>query len=172
MWHSAESKTSRAIDWLHGPIPPSVLLGGLAFCAVILWLWPGYTGSFLSADKDPTLALAAAAALGTTILSYAVMKLVWKPDLYVMARIIRSLLAEGPMKRTNLYYKSGLNYTAFQRYLKWMAERDLIRLAADSEGIRVQLTQAGSDSFDALERFLSTLSPARALSGQAQHEPS
>ncbi len=64
----------------------------------------------------------------------------FKPNLYVLARIIKTLMDNGSMKRTNLAQASGLSYDKLQRYLNWMSERGLVTI--DGDGY-VRLTKEG-----------------------------
>ena len=50
----------------------------------------------------------------------------FKPDLYVLARIIKVLMDKGEMNKTKLSIFSNLSYDKFMIYLKWMIERDLV----------------------------------------------
>jgi predicted transcriptional regulator len=75
----------------------------------------------------------------------------FKPNLYVLARIIKALIDNGPMKRTALAQASGLSYDKLQRYLNWMIERGLV--AIDSDGY-VSLTREGAKTYDELVQWI------------------
>jgi hypothetical protein len=75
----------------------------------------------------------------------------FKPNLYVLARIIKALIDNGAMKRTNLAQASGLSYDKLQRYLNWMGERGLI--AIDGDGY-VRLTREGAKAYDELVQWI------------------
>jgi len=70
----------------------------------------------------------------------------FKPNLYVLARIIKTLMDNGSMKRTNLAQASGLSYDKLQRYLNWMSERGLVTIDGDGyvrltkEGLRLMMS--------------------------------
>jgi hypothetical protein len=75
----------------------------------------------------------------------------FKPNLYVLARIIKTLMDNGSMKRTNLAQASGLSYDKLQRYLNWMSERGLIIM--DGDGY-VRLTEEGAKAYDELVQWI------------------
>jgi len=75
----------------------------------------------------------------------------FKPNLYVLARIIKTLMDNGSMKRTNLAQASGLSYDKLQRYLNWMSERGLITM--DGDGY-VRLTEEGAKAYDELVQWI------------------
>ncbi len=75
----------------------------------------------------------------------------FKPNLYVLARIIKTLMDNGVMRRTNLAQASGLSYDKLQRYLNWMSERGLIIM--DGDGY-VRLTEEGAKAYDELVQWI------------------
>jgi predicted transcriptional regulator len=75
----------------------------------------------------------------------------FKPNLYVLARIIKTLMDNGNMKRTNLAQASGLSYDKLQRYLNWMSERGLVTI--DGDGY-VRLTKEGAKAYDELVQWI------------------
>ncbi len=75
----------------------------------------------------------------------------FKPNLYVLARIIKALIDNGPMKRTNLAQVSGLSYDKLQKYLNWMIEKGLV--AIDGDG-NVSLTREGAKTYDELVQWI------------------
>ena len=75
----------------------------------------------------------------------------FKPNLYVLARIIKALIDNGPMKRTNLAQVSGLSYDKLQKYLNWMIEKGLIKV--DGDGY-VSLTREGAKAYDELVQWI------------------
>jgi predicted transcriptional regulator len=75
----------------------------------------------------------------------------FKPNLYVLARIIKALIDNGAMKRTNLAQVSGLSYDKLQKYLNWMIERGLVSI--DGDGY-VRLTKEGAKTYDELVQWI------------------
>ena len=74
-----------------------------------------------------------------------------RPDLFVIGRLLEALTtAPGPMRRTPLQQKAGLNYTVFQRYLEYLFRLGLLAPTADSTGL-LELTPKGAEAY----RFLS-----------------
>ena len=74
-----------------------------------------------------------------------------KPDLYVVARIVKALRDEGPTRRTQLALTTGLSYDSLVRYLGWMGERGFVVLDADD---KVVLTSEGVEAYDRLVRWI------------------
>ena len=74
-----------------------------------------------------------------------------RPDLYVFARIVKTLKEKGAMNRTALAAATGLSYDRLVRYLDWMTEKGFVRL--DEEG-QVQLTSSGSEAYDGIVRWI------------------
>ena len=65
----------------------------------------------------------------------------FKPDLYVVSRIIKTLVDEGPQKKTILSTKTGMSYDNLTKYTEWMIFKELIEengglLHATDKGIR------------------------------------
>ncbi|GAB6945925.1 hypothetical protein JCM16161A_00550 [Vulcanisaeta sp. JCM 16161] len=75
----------------------------------------------------------------------------FRPDLYVLARIIEALVNNGPMKRTRLATACGLSYDKLERYLNWMIERNLVLI--DGDGF-VKLTRDGERTYDELVSWI------------------
>jgi predicted transcriptional regulator len=74
-----------------------------------------------------------------------------KPDLYVIARIIKVLKEKNRMNRTALATSTGLAYDKLINYLVWMLERKFVEI--DGNG-NVKLTKAGIDAYDELVRWI------------------
>ena len=71
----------------------------------------------------------------------------FRPDLYVLARIVETLVNNGPMRRTRLATACGLSYDKFERYLDWMVSKDLVVI--DGDGL-VRLTRDGERTYEEL----------------------
>ena len=74
-----------------------------------------------------------------------------KPDLYVIARIIKALKEKNRMNKTALATTTGLAYDKLVKYLAWMSEKGFI--AIDENGL-VNLTKAGSQVYDDLVQWI------------------
>lgn len=74
-----------------------------------------------------------------------------KPDLYVIARIIKILMENGSTKKTMLATSTGLAYDRLTRYIDWMSDRKLVTL--DEEG-EVHLTQLGAETYQELVSWI------------------
>ncbi len=71
----------------------------------------------------------------------------FRPDLYVLARIIEALVNNGPMKRTRLAAACGLSYDKLERNLNWMIKRNLVLIDGD---VFVRLTRDGERTYEEL----------------------
>ncbi|MCL4413082.1 MAG: winged helix-turn-helix domain-containing protein [Candidatus Thermoplasmatota archaeon] len=76
----------------------------------------------------------------------------FKPDLYVISRIIKTLVEDGPQKKTALSTKTGLSYDNLARYAEWMASKELIR---DDNGT-LAATEKGSKTYSDLVAWVIT----------------
>ena len=74
-----------------------------------------------------------------------------KPDLYVIARIIKALKEKNKMNKTALATSTGLAYDKLVKYLAWMIERGFVKVNED--GI-VSLTKEGSEAYDELVQWI------------------
>ncbi len=74
-----------------------------------------------------------------------------KPDLYVVARIIKSLKEKNKVNKTTLATSTGLAYDKLVKYLDWMSEKNFV--AIDETGL-VVLTEAGSEAYDELVQWI------------------
>ena len=74
-----------------------------------------------------------------------------KPDLYVIARIIKVLKEKNRMNRTTLATSTGLAYDKLVNYLAWMSERKFIEI--DHDGY-VSLTKNGAEAYDELVKWI------------------
>jgi len=73
----------------------------------------------------------------------------FRPDLYVVARMIEKLLQskDGRLKRTQLQMKSGLNWNVFTRYLDLLVEKKVLAVGEDQEGVYVTATVEGRKAY-------------------------
>jgi predicted transcriptional regulator len=74
-----------------------------------------------------------------------------KPDLYVIARIIKSLKEKNRPNRTALATATGLAYDKLVKYLAWMSEKGFVVI--DENGA-VILTKEGSEAYDDLVQWI------------------
>ena len=73
-----------------------------------------------------------------------------RPDLFVIGRLLEALATSpGPIRRTPLQQRAGLNYTVFQRYLDYLERQGLVGPAPD-DGQLLILTPRGVEAY----RFL------------------
>ena len=70
-----------------------------------------------------------------------------KPDLYVIARIIKALKEKNRMNKTALATSTALAYDKLVKYLVWMSEKGFI--VVDENGL-VILTEEGSEAYNEL----------------------
>ncbi len=74
-----------------------------------------------------------------------------KPDLYVLARVIKALKEKNRINKTALATATGLSYDRLVKYLDWMAEKGFVEF--DSSG-DVVLTKLGAQTYDQLVRWI------------------
>jgi predicted transcriptional regulator len=74
-----------------------------------------------------------------------------KPDLYVIARIIKALKEKNKMNKTTLATSTGLAYDKLVKYLAWMSERGFVTVNEDG---LVCLTKEGSEVYDELVHWI------------------
>jgi predicted transcriptional regulator len=74
-----------------------------------------------------------------------------KPDLYVIARIIKALKEKNRMNKTALATSTGLAYDKLVKYLSWMQERKFVEI--DENGF-VVLTKTGAEAYDDLVQWI------------------
>jgi len=74
-----------------------------------------------------------------------------KPDLYVIARIIKALKEKNKMNKTALATTTGLAYDKLIKYLAWLSERDFITV--DENG-SVTLTKEGAEAYDSFVQWI------------------
>jgi len=71
-----------------------------------------------------------------------------RPDLFVIGRLLEGL-APGPLLRTQLQQRAGVNYTVFQRYLDYLVRLGLVTVLPSDDG-RLELSAKGAEAL----RFL------------------
>ena len=74
-----------------------------------------------------------------------------KPDLYVLARIIKVLKERKILNRTTLATSTGLSYDRLVKYLDWMSEKGFVELDSNGE---VLLTKLGAETYDRLVNWI------------------
>ena len=77
--------------------------------------------------------------------------MIGRPDLFVIARLLEAMAtAPGPVRRTPLQQKAGLNYTVFQRYLDYLVRQGMVAPTPSPDDL-LALTPKGVEAY----RFLS-----------------
>ena len=74
-----------------------------------------------------------------------------KPDLYVVARIIKSLKKKDKVNKTALATSTELSYDKLVKYLDWMSKKGFV--VVDENGL-VALTEAGAEAYDELVQWI------------------
>lgn len=140
------------------PLLSAFAMGALVF-AIISYLRAFYSSPYLAYHLLPFDGWPLVAGVIAAVMTYVVIEEVWKPDLRVIARMVEALSGNGPMVKTQLYSKSGLNYTSFQRYLKWMLGHGLVEArTSEEDNTLLSLTRRGVESHEAYLAWLSKLS--------------
>jgi predicted transcriptional regulator len=74
-----------------------------------------------------------------------------KPDLYIIARVIKILKERDKLNRTPLATSTGLSYDRLVKYLAWMSDKGLVQLDSDDD---VFLTKLGADTYDEFVKWI------------------
>jgi predicted transcriptional regulator len=74
-----------------------------------------------------------------------------KPDLYVLARIIKVLKERNRLNRTALATSTGLSYDRLVKYLDWMSSKGFVDFDSNGE---VLLTKLGVETYDRLVNWI------------------
>jgi predicted transcriptional regulator len=74
-----------------------------------------------------------------------------KPDLYVLARIIKVLKERNKLNRTTLATSTGLAYDRLVKYLSWMEGKEFIHIDPDGN---IALTKKGAETYDELVKWI------------------
>jgi len=74
-----------------------------------------------------------------------------KPDLYVIARIIKSLKKKNRVNKTALALSTELSYDKLVKYLDWLSMKGFVDI--DENGL-VVLNKAGLEVYDELVRWI------------------
>jgi len=79
-----------------------------------------------------------------------------RPDLYVLARFLDVLYENGgPMKKTNLQMRVGLNYPRFMEYFEWLTAQGFLQQKKDEDGADLySLSPKGLDSYHRLVSWI------------------
>lgn len=76
----------------------------------------------------------------------------FRPDLYVVSRIIKTLVDEGPQRKTILSTKAGLSYDNLARYTDWMIFKELL----EENGGLLHATDKGISTYNGLVDWIIT----------------
>lgn len=75
----------------------------------------------------------------------------WKPDLYVIARILERLWREREsIIKTRLQTGARLNYDVFVKYLDWMVKKGLVQVEHKEGHEYLTLTKEGFEAYKRL----------------------
>jgi predicted transcriptional regulator len=74
-----------------------------------------------------------------------------KPDLYVLARVIKVLKERKSLKRTSLATSTGMSYDRLVKYLDWMLDKGFVKFDSNDE---VLLTKLGNETYDRLVNWI------------------
>jgi len=74
-----------------------------------------------------------------------------KPNLYVLARIIKVLKERRRLNRTTLATSTGLSYDRLLKYLEWMSSKGFVEFDSNGE---VLLTKLGTETYDRLVNWI------------------
>lgn len=74
-----------------------------------------------------------------------------KPDLYVLARVIKTLKEKNRPNKTALATSTGLSYDRLIKYLDWMSKKGFIEFDSNDD---VVLTKLGAETYDQLVKWI------------------
>jgi len=78
-----------------------------------------------------------------------------RPDLYVLARFLDVLFENGgPMKKTNLQMRVGLNYPRFMEYFEWLKAHGFLAMREDEGAELYSLSPQGLDAYHRLVTWI------------------
>jgi predicted transcriptional regulator len=96
-----------------------------------------------------------------------------RPDVFVVGRLLEALTG-GPLLKTPLQQRAGLNYTVFQRYFDLVLRLGLVAPSSVGDG-RFELTPRGVDAHrflvDGLERVFGLPDSHHSVGGDRQTYP-
>jgi len=82
-------------------------------------------------------------------------KILERPDLYVLARFLDILYENGhPMKKTNLQMRTGLNYVRFSEYFDWMISHGFLQKKVEDDVDLYSLSPQGLDAYHRLVAWI------------------
>jgi predicted transcriptional regulator len=74
-----------------------------------------------------------------------------KPDLYVLARVIKTLKEKNRLNKTALATATGLSYDRLLKYLEWMVQKGFVAYDINDD---VVLTKLGAETYEQLVRWI------------------
>ena len=78
-----------------------------------------------------------------------------RPDLYVLARFLDVLYENGgPMKKTNLQMRVGLNYPRFMDYFGWLNSHGFLQSKVEEGAELYSLSPQGLDAYHRLVSWI------------------
>ena len=67
----------------------------------------------------------------------------FKPSIDILSRIMKVLLENNSVGKTNLSQKANVNYVRLSKHLKWLEKRNLVELVIEDSKIGIILTESG-----------------------------
>ena len=67
----------------------------------------------------------------------------FKPSIDILSRIMRVLLENNSVGKTNLSQQANVNYVRLSKHLKWLEKRNLVELVIEDSKICIILTESG-----------------------------
>lgn len=74
-----------------------------------------------------------------------------KPDLYVLARVIKTLKEKKRLNKTALATSTGLSYDRLIKYLDWMVQKGFVEFDSNDDAV---LTKLGVETYDQLVKWI------------------
>jgi len=67
----------------------------------------------------------------------------FKPSIDILSRIMKVLLENNSVGKTNLSQQANVNYVRLSKHLQWLEKRNLVELVVQGSKIGVILTESG-----------------------------
>ena len=67
----------------------------------------------------------------------------FEPSTKILSRIMKVLLENNSVGKTNLSQQTNVNYVRLSKHLKWLEKKNLIQLTVEGSKIIIILTESG-----------------------------
>ncbi len=67
----------------------------------------------------------------------------FEPSIKILSRMIKVILENNSIVKTNLSQQANVNYVRLSKHLKWLEKRNLVELVVEDSKIGIMLTESG-----------------------------